>query len=181
MYGLTHYVWHQDGVIKWKHFPCYCPFVRGIHWWPVNSPHKGQWRGALMFSLICVWINGWINKREASDLRRKPAHYDVTVMITHWPWQMLKILKISLNDIFASLSGAFSVELQCDTNDLEITYTHVMVWCRQATGLCLSQLWPSSISSYGVASSWRVNPVPIWNFTLPYDVKHISIFITMTS
>ena len=22
---------------------------------PVNSPHKGQWHGALMFSLICVW------------------------------------------------------------------------------------------------------------------------------
>ena len=34
---------------------------------PVNSPHKGQWRGALMFSLICVWINGWVNNREAGD------------------------------------------------------------------------------------------------------------------
>ena len=31
--------------------------------WPVNSPHKGQWGGALMFSLICVWINGWVNNR----------------------------------------------------------------------------------------------------------------------
>ena len=31
---------------------------------PVNSPHKGQWRGALVFSLICVWINGWVNSRE---------------------------------------------------------------------------------------------------------------------
>ena len=40
---------HYD-VIKWKHFPRYWPFVRGIHWSPVNSPHKGQWRGALMFS-----------------------------------------------------------------------------------------------------------------------------------
>ena len=38
-------------------------------------PHKGQWRGALMFSLI--WINGWVNNREAGDLRR---HYDVNVM-----------------------------------------------------------------------------------------------------
>ena len=28
-------------------------FVRGIHRLPVNSPHKGQSRGALMFSLIC--------------------------------------------------------------------------------------------------------------------------------
>ena len=48
---------------------------------PVNSPHKGQWRGALMFSLICVWINDWINNREAGDLRRYRVHYDVTVMI----------------------------------------------------------------------------------------------------
>ena len=47
---------------------------------PVNSLHKGQWRGALMFSLICVWINGWVNNREAGDLRRYRAHYDVIVM-----------------------------------------------------------------------------------------------------
>ena len=43
-----------------------------------NSPHKGQWRGALMFSVICAWINGWVNNREAGDLRR---HYDVIVML----------------------------------------------------------------------------------------------------
>ena len=37
---------------------------------PVNSPHKGQWRGASMFSLICACINGWLNNHEAGDLRR---------------------------------------------------------------------------------------------------------------
>ena len=68
-------------VIKWKQFPLYWPFVRGIHRCPVNSPHKGQWRGALMFSLICVWINGWVNNRETGDLRRYHAHYDVFGMI----------------------------------------------------------------------------------------------------
>ena len=73
--GLMH-----DDVIKWKHFLRYWPFVRGIHQSPVNSPHKGQWRGALMFSMICVWIYGWVNNREADDLRRYCAHYDVTVM-----------------------------------------------------------------------------------------------------
>ena len=47
-----------------------------------NSPvNKGQWRGALMFSLICAWINGWVNNREAGNLRRHRAHYDVIVMI----------------------------------------------------------------------------------------------------
>ena len=70
----------HDDVIKWKHFPRYWPFVRGIHRSPVNSPHKGQWRGALMFSLICTRINGWVNNGEAGDLRRHRAHYDVTVM-----------------------------------------------------------------------------------------------------
>ena len=51
---------------------------------PVNSPHKGQWRGALVFSLICVWINGWVNNRDAGDLRRHRGHYDVIVMLD-WP------------------------------------------------------------------------------------------------
>ena len=57
----------HDDVIKWKHFPRYWPFVRGIHRSPVNSPQKGQRRGALMFSLICVWINSWVNNRKAGD------------------------------------------------------------------------------------------------------------------
>ena len=72
---------NHDDVIKWKHFPRYWPFRWGIHRSPVNSPHKGQRRGALMFPLICVWVNGWVNNREAGDLRRYHAHYDVTVMI----------------------------------------------------------------------------------------------------
>ena len=62
----------HDDVIKWKHFP------RS----PVNSPHKDQWRGALMFTLICARINGWVNNREAGDLRRYRAYYDVIVMPT---------------------------------------------------------------------------------------------------
>ena len=34
----------------------------------VNSLHKGQWRGPLMFSLICAWINGWVNMRRPVPL-----------------------------------------------------------------------------------------------------------------
>ena len=58
--------WQHDGVIKWKHFSRYWPFVRGIHRSPVNSLHKGQWRGALM--PIC-------------------AHYDVIVLKTPAKYQ----------------------------------------------------------------------------------------------
>ena len=46
----------------------------------MNSLHKGQWLGALMLSLICAWINGWVNNHEAGDLRCHHTHYDVTVM-----------------------------------------------------------------------------------------------------
>ena len=55
--------------------------ICGANWpVPVNSPHKGQWRRALMFSLISAWINGWVNNHEAGDLRRNCTHYDVIVM-----------------------------------------------------------------------------------------------------
>ena len=54
-----------------------CGEFTGPRW----IPHiKGQWRGALMFTLICVRINGCVNNREAGDLRRYYAHYGVTVM-----------------------------------------------------------------------------------------------------
>ena len=70
----------NDDVIEWKHFPRDLPFVRGIHRSAVISPHKGQWRRALTFSLICAWMHGWVNNREAGDLRRQRAHYDFIVM-----------------------------------------------------------------------------------------------------
>ena len=46
-------------------------------------PHKGQWHGALMFSLICTWMEDWVNNREAGDLGRHRAHYDVIIMSNH--------------------------------------------------------------------------------------------------
>ena len=70
----------HDDVIKWKHFLCQRPFVQGIHRSSVNSPYKGQWHGALIFSLICAWTNRWANNWITSDLRRHHTHYDVTVM-----------------------------------------------------------------------------------------------------
>ena len=78
-YSTSVFMLHDDDI-KWKHFPHYWPFVHGIHWSPINSPHKGEWREALMFSLICAWTNGWVNKRDASQLRCHHAHYDITVM-----------------------------------------------------------------------------------------------------
>ena len=74
------YFFAHDDVIKCKHLRRYWPFERGIQRSPVNSPHKGQWRGALVSSFICAWRNVGINNRYAGDLRRHRAHYDVTIM-----------------------------------------------------------------------------------------------------
>ena len=74
----------NDDVIKWKFFPHYWPFVCGNSpVTPVNSPHKGQWRKALTFSLISsTWTNSWTNNEDTGDLKCHCAHYDVIVM-TH--------------------------------------------------------------------------------------------------
>ena len=77
----THILAKYDEVIKSKHFARCWPFVRGIHQPPMDSPHKGQWRRALMFPLIGAWTNGWENNRDAGDMRCHRAHYDVTLMI----------------------------------------------------------------------------------------------------
>ena len=75
------FVWiYHDDVIKWKHFPRHWYFIRGILRSAVDSPHKGQWGGALVFSSIYTWTNGWTNNGDASDLRRYRPHNDVTEM-----------------------------------------------------------------------------------------------------
>ena len=68
----------HDDVIKWKHFSRCWPFVRGIHWSPVDFPHEGQWRGALIFSLIRAWTNGWAIKT--------PMIWDATPLIMTSLW-----------------------------------------------------------------------------------------------
>ena len=123
---------HND-VIKWKHFPRYWPFMRGIHRSPVNSPHKGQWRRALMFSLICVWINGWVNNGEAGDLRRYRAHYDVIVMV----WLCCFVMGISITihcDFIHSVQHEIHCVTLCITMQValytEYVWTHIWhVYC----------------------------------------------------
>ena len=85
LYLSCMYIFHE-GVLKWKHFPRYWPFVRGIHRFPVNSPHKDQWRRAFIFfflssSLICFWINGWVNKLIYGDVS-----WGCTTGLGRWNW-----------------------------------------------------------------------------------------------
>ena len=79
-------IWWRHHGKTWRYQmeknPCYWTFVREIHQSPVDFPHKGQWHGAL-FSLICAWIHRWANNRDAGDLRRHCAHYDI-LMNAFW-------------------------------------------------------------------------------------------------
>ena len=75
---------HHD-VIKWKHFPRYWPFVRRIHRLPVTSDAE-LW----CFLWSMHWTNGWVNNREADDLGRHRAYFDVIVM--RWCWKYTKVL-----------------------------------------------------------------------------------------
>ena len=104
----------HDDVIKWKVFPRYWPFVR-----------KGQWRRALMFSLICAWINDWVNTGQAGDLRRYRAHYDVTVVV----------LSISCDIAFKCWMRQ---DLTC-----EPTLVLIMALGHKATSHLIGKYWPT--------------------------------------
>ena len=130
--------WHDD-VIKRKHFPRYWPFVRGIHRSPVNSPHKGQWRWALMFSLICVCIKGWVNDREAGDLKRYHAHYDVTVMWARW------MKKKTSQNSFVDNKPIFTIEISHPNNlflKKMLHRLHCKVIAKIFIGLAVSTMAP---------------------------------------
>ena len=73
-----------------------------------ESSHKHQWRGDLMFSLICAWINGWVNNGEAGDLRRHCAYYDITVM--YCGKTSIKMVKDLTDDNLVNKNIYFSVK-----------------------------------------------------------------------
>ena len=92
---------YHDDVIKWKHFPRYWPFVRRNNRSPLNSPHKGQWRRALIFSLICAWINDWVNNRDAGDLRRHRVLIIETLNHIHAGLKIAKSFDVVFNHIIS--------------------------------------------------------------------------------
>ena len=123
----------HDDIIKWKHFMRYWSFVRGIHRSPVNSSHKGQWRGALMFSLICAWINSWVKNREAGDLRRHRAHYDVT----EW------ILIIMMWDLCIPISNESLSKMAFMNPYIRVSYLTYITYFANI-GLRFNTLWKKS-------------------------------------
>ena len=75
----------------------------------VEFPAQIQWRGALKSSLICTWIYGCVNNREAGDSIRHRPHYDDTIYIyvpaLYRYHPRLNKLCISTRNVFAGWSG----------------------------------------------------------------------------
>ena len=89
--------------------------VTGLLWG--DSPHKDQWRRALLFYLISARTYGWAINRDASDLRRHRAHYDVTVM--EW--------KVGSGNKMQALMPLFS-SVQMASNPAKIDLYNLLVY-----------------------------------------------------
>ena len=176
----------HDDVIKWKHFPRYFPFVRGIHRSPVNSPHKGQWRGVLMLYLICAGINGWVNNREAGDMRRHQAHNDVTVMVVAIIFLLLPLSSLLQHAFHGRFSSLLSSEA-CNGCPTQLYTTciftknsllvHISSWNiasqgRTRTSAC--KFFSSQLGTDDIIESYDLT----WYVFLTYD--HWSCFHTNT-
>ena len=152
----------HDDVIKWKRFLRYWPFVQGIHRCPVNSPHKGQWRGALMFSLICTQINSWVNNGEAGDLRRHHAYYDVIVMTNSnasstacWRQTTKKSSKLHITSLWEQnpvVAGGFSSQRVCNA----VVFPSQVIREQPCTSL------HSSFWNFAEKICWHVESKFIW-------------------
>ena len=118
----------------------------GDRWIPLT---KDQWRGALMFSLICACTNGWDNDRDASDLRRHSAHYDVTVMM---------ILKLSLIHGVQS-SDVMNKNIEQITSNL---YSDLVIGSR-ACSICT----PADQNTKFSATKWRHYTIPVYLGKIP--------------
>ena len=66
----------------WSHqmetFSAILAICAGIHQGPLAQRPVTR---SFDVSLICAWLKGWVNNREAGDLIRHRAHYDFTVMM----------------------------------------------------------------------------------------------------
>ena len=128
-----------DDVIKWKHFSRCWPLMRRIHRIPPPPPPRvsggfplqRKWRGALMFSLMCAWSNGWANSRDDGDLRRHDSHCDVIVMC-----QQQQVSNSWLDRHFTLFQLVLCYEERCPLNFVVSKKTPHPVRTHHAKGSC---------------------------------------------
>ena len=138
-----------------------------------NSPaigHKGKWRGALKFSLICAWINGSVNNREAGDLRRHRVHYDCNVWVF--------CISVAGHTGATGSTGPAGHTGATGKNMMTSWHDHVMIWLRHISiPYYLIQLqWVKAGSTMW---SLRVFLSKLWaNSIIAGDLKHSVAHVT---
>ena len=77
---------NHDDVIKWEHFPCYWPFVREIHWWPVDSPQMPVTRSFAVFfdPRLKKWLSKQSRRRWFETLLRSLWCHRFDIQHTRW-------------------------------------------------------------------------------------------------
>ena len=158
----TGFIVVHDDVIKWKHFRVTGHLCGGIHQSLVNSPHKSQWRRALMFSFDLCLKKGLINNQNDGDLRCHWAHYDITVMhglnegnITPWnpanfsqnsnQYEKIFFQEMKL-DSGCSKSAICSGFNMLKIGSIKRIWTGTLVWDPRAFRECNWQYWHQHIS-----------------------------------
>ena len=126
--------------------------MRRINRSPVHFSHKGQWRGALVFSLVCAWINEWVNNGDAGDLRRHRAHHDVSVMIlqcTSWLSDNGRYLTMSITAVskIRPFHRLYFVVTLCHEN----LFNLLRYWISRIARLCYAYL---SLTTTIVLQTW---------------------------
>ena len=134
-----------------------------------NSPHKGQWRGALIFSLICVWIKGWVNDREAGDLRRYRAHYDVTVInyCYHSPVVAYKIYSTQL--YMACYHSVTNHVIRVSYNIIIRILFYKRSWCQHSNRIGWKLTY---LCKYELTKGWIPNVYTYWGFDATLTHTH---------
>ena len=135
--------------------------MRGIHRSPVDSPHKGQWRGGLMLFLICDWTNGPADNRDTGDLRRL-ANQNIPICIV----TTIKISIIGMSrvkpDFYLRMTRVINTR-----NELASSWISFMASTVEFTGVTLTSFCHQRVKWHAVISfpidDWRIKMMVFLN------------------
>ena len=128
-----------------------------------------------MFSLICVWINGWVNNREAGDLRRHRGHYDVNVMHDYFIRQICKHITATVTLDLGTCGVAFQFSFMSHKLAISRSYTTVLVMhscCHQNSNIYFTKMgWNKLFQAIFTTLAWSSFNGALFILCILYRIK----------